>query len=167
MKYVKIQVNGVSVTCYEDGSVEKVDGRTGELSRTFGSYSGGYRKVRLGTIPKTIGVHRIIAMALLVEYSEDLQVDHIDGDKGNNSLENLRMVTISQNHKGFLTKGSGCTSTYRGVSKATGRSKWSVRIKVSGKYRHVGHYGSEIEAARSYDIAALKCGYAKEALNFP
>lgn len=47
-------------------------------------------------VRKTIGVHRVI-MITFCGYS-NLTVNHIDGNKDNNSLENLEYVTIKENN---------------------------------------------------------------------
>ena len=46
---------------------------------------------------KSYRLHRIIAMTFLEDYSDELQVNHINGDKSDNRVENLEMVTASQN----------------------------------------------------------------------
>lgn len=55
----------------------------------------GYKKVNL--FQKSYRTHRIIAMTFLGNYSEDLQVNHINGIKDDNRIENLEMVTNQQN----------------------------------------------------------------------
>jgi len=64
----------------------------------------GYMKSRLysplSTNPdkrKPYRLHRLVAKAFLENYSEELQVNHIDGNKENNDVSNLEMVTASQN----------------------------------------------------------------------
>ena len=42
-------------------------------------------------------VHRLVAMIYLSDYDENLQVNHINGIKSDNRVENLEMVTNSQN----------------------------------------------------------------------
>jgi hypothetical protein len=44
-------------------------------------------------------VHRMVAECYLPEYTEELQVNHKDGIKGNNNLSNLEMATSSENNK--------------------------------------------------------------------
>lgn len=46
---------------------------------------------------KTKLVHRLVAMAFLEDFNENLTVDHIDCNKLNNMVDNLRMVTIKKN----------------------------------------------------------------------
>ena len=59
----------------------------------------GYCKVMLckNKKRKLLSVHRLIAMTYLDNYSEDLQVNHIDGNKQNNTINNLEMVTCKEN----------------------------------------------------------------------
>ena len=70
----------------------------------FSQDSKGYMKARLYSPNsknpdkrKPFRLHRLIAKAFLNDYSDELQVNHIDGDKTNNHLSNLEMVTPSQN----------------------------------------------------------------------
>lgn len=46
---------------------------------------------------KPMFLHRIIAMKFLPDYSEKLQVNHINGNKQDNRIENLEMVTNAKN----------------------------------------------------------------------
>ena len=45
---------------------------------------------------------------------------------------------------------------YRGVSWRKRDAKWVVNIKVDGKYKHVGMYADERDAARAYNAVAIK-----------
>lgn len=60
---------------------------------------GGYLKVTLcvGHSRKHFKVHRLVAQAFLPDYSEDLQVNHLDENKKNNCVENLKMCTGKEN----------------------------------------------------------------------
>ncbi len=64
----------------------------------------GYKILRLPYIDSTnkdkrrpFKVHRLVAMFYLDDYSEDLQVNHKNGNKADNRVENLEMVTNQQN----------------------------------------------------------------------
>lgn len=59
----------------------------------------GYLQIGLTKNNKTknFNIHRLVAVVFLKDYDENLTVDHIDCDKENNKVENLRMVTIKEN----------------------------------------------------------------------
>jgi hypothetical protein len=65
----------------------------------------GYMKARMycpeislhSDCRKIVKLHRLIAACFLDNYSDSLQVNHINGIKTDNRIENLEMVTNSQN----------------------------------------------------------------------
>jgi len=50
-------------------------------------------------------VHRIVAMCWLKDYDEKLEINHIDGNKQNNNIENLECVTSKENKQHALSVG--------------------------------------------------------------
>ena len=86
-------------------------------------------------------------------------IDHIDRNKRNNHIENLRESTLSENNinkvKIKLMKGNEPSSQYKGVSWEKDRNKWRVRIMKDGKRFHLGRFISEIDAAKAYNIAVI------------
>ena len=118
MKSRIIEVNGVELTCYEDGSVEKIDGRSRKLVRSFGGDDGlGYCQMNIGG--RNIRVHRLIAQAFLPDWREDWHVDHDDMRKSNNWEWNLRMMSPKDHLSGHSRMG-GRKSPIGG----TGSLKW-------------------------------------------
>lgn len=61
------------------------------------SKNGGYYRI---TISKH--VHRLVAEAFIDKPSDEkCWVDHIDGNRGNNNVDNLRWVTPAENYKAY------------------------------------------------------------------
>lgn len=78
---------------------------------------------------------------------ESLNIDHIDGNSYNNELSNLRLVTVQQNNANRdYSKRQGKFPT--GVS-STG-VRYRARIKINGKYKHIGTFNTIDEAAIAY-----------------
>ena len=164
MEHRSINANGININCLSSGEIEKMDNRRMCHTRTSGSKTfKGYRIVGIGG--HTFLVHRLIARAFLSDYSEGLQVDHIDGDRSNNRLRNLRMATNQQNMRGRVKKRKGKSSEYRGVYWNLVSEKWHAQITIDGKRKHIGYFLFEGEAALAYNASAIENGFLAEALN--
>lgn len=81
--------------------------------------------------------------------------DHISGDRLDNQKKNLRICTKAQNRMNE-GKRSGKSSVYKGVRWKTCHSLWEARIKKDLKTTFLGHFSSEIEAAKAYNVAAIE-----------
>jgi hypothetical protein len=84
--------------------------------------------------------------------------DHKDVNGLNNRRNNLRRATQTQNMQNVSGRRNS-TSRFKGVSAYhAGRTygkPWQAGIQQSGGKIHLGHYATEIDAARAYDKAAL------------
>lgn len=88
--------------------------RTKRLLNPSTTTIGNYKQVALyiNNKPKLIRFHKVIMMTFKPElYFEDAQINHIDGNKHNNNLENLEWCTqeYNRNHaikNGLIKKGS-------------------------------------------------------------
>lgn len=95
-----------------------------------------------------------------------VEVDHRDNDGLNNTDENLRVCTSSQN-KFNRGKQSNNHSGYKGVSWIGSKKKYRARIMIQGKDHLVGYFDDAITAARAYDRAAKQYHGDYAYLNFP
>ena len=84
----------VEVDGYKVSNQGRIIGKHG--NETFGVlHKDGYRFVHFNR--RIVPIHRVIAKCFCEGYSEDKQVDHIDGNKQNNKAENLEWVTAKEN----------------------------------------------------------------------
>lgn len=101
---------------------------------------------------KNVYMHRYL-MGLL--RGDGRMVDHINQDPCDNTRANLRIVTPSANSRN-RPKKTGTTSKYPGVYWFNARSKWVARIKIDGKFTHLGVFSFEKDAARCFMKECLK-----------
>jgi hypothetical protein len=88
----------------------------------------------------TVYLHRFIVG---LKYGDVWQVDHIDGNRLNNSRSNLRIVTASENSQNKRSVGG--SSDYRGVSK--NGNKWVAAVNIPEGERIRKTFDKEIDAA--------------------
>lgn len=92
--------------------------------------SNGYLVARLGN--ECFMSHRVAWIISNGIIPDGLEVDHVDGDKLNNRIENLRLVSHSENMKNVGKRKSN-TSGVTGVT-ITSSGKYRARVKSNGKY---------------------------------
>lgn len=73
----------------------------GKYGKTFGHLYNGYMVIGIGTKPyRTYRVHRLVAQTWLATSSTDnIHVDHLDGNPINNNYQNLEWVTPGENNR--------------------------------------------------------------------
>lgn len=113
----------------EDRSSQKCKGKPA------GCLNAGYLKLRVRELGGSVSVHRVI-FAMHHGYFPK-EVDHINGNKLDNRVENLRAVSRSQNkmNTGINKQNkSGCKNVY------PHKDKWGVKIVVEKKNLYLGLY---------------------------
>jgi len=116
----------------------------------------GYYRVNLNNngIWKVISTHQLICSAFLghERCGMKLIVNHIDGCRKNNKVENLEIVSSRYNTilgKSTRYNISGCL----GVSWNTRNNKWFSRISYNKKIYHLGYFNDPKCANIEYKMA--------------
>lgn len=113
----------------------------------------GYRLIKV--IGRLVGAHRMAWFMFYGSWPVDL-VDHIDGDKLNNAISNLRSCSKSENSMNKIIVNWNKTSQYFGVHKKC--DMWRASIKDKGKKVHLGYFTDEQDAAHAYNEYVLSIG---------
>ena len=134
---------------YRDGNlfwkVNRPHVKKGELAGRL-SDKGYWRITFCNRIYKA---HRLIF--LMHKGYLPVEIDHIDGNKLNNRIDNLREATRAQNifNRGLMKTN---TSGVKGVSWSKERNKWEVQMYVDGKKHNIGRF-ENLEVAKAMAIA--------------
>lgn len=141
----------------EDGNlIRKVrTARCTKIGDVAGSFQGssGYFRVRIEE--KDYQVHRLIFLYHHGYLTEGLHIDHIDGNPGNNRIENLREVTRSQNLMNSKIRSDN-KSGVKGVYWNKEKRKWKTTVKMNGKEIFLGYHDFKEEAAAAAKAAREK-----------
>lgn len=110
----------------------------------------GYWRIKL--FGKEYPAHRL---AWFVFYGvwPDNQIDHINLDKIDNRIANLRQATVAENQRNKHHQSNN-TSGFKGVSKFKRIGKWRSEIMVDGHKHYLGSFATAEEAADAYAEAA-------------
>jgi hypothetical protein len=116
----------------------------------------GYQQVGLSKVGKikTMKIHQLVAQAFLENPLNKKCIDHIDNNKLNNHVSNLRYATPRENGMN-KTKSKNTSSSFKGVYFFKRDKKWYARIKINGKTIHLGSFKTEKLAAIAYNNAAI------------
>lgn len=112
------------------------------------SLKTGYVWVVFGN--KQVYVHRLIATLFIPNPQKKPCVNHKDGNKKNNSVENLEWVTYSENHlhsyRELGRKTPLGTDRGGGVCYDKRRDNWMTYVGTTPNRKYLGRYASESEA---------------------
>ena len=115
--------------------------------------SAGYYNIGLcknGKVKK-VGFHILIHQMYNGEIPDNIQIDHIDNDKSNNNIENLRLATQSQNNMNRITPKSNLSTRYKNIEK-TKFNTYRVRIKKNKKIVYSKTFKTLEEAILNRDL---------------
>ena len=149
-------INNMEIVGYPNYMIYD-DGRVWSSTRGKGKFlkpcfdGRGYLKVCLSNdgIPKNMKIHRLVALHYIPNPDNKPEVDHIDRERLNNNIENLRWATSSENqsNKGIM-RIHGAVK-FRGVAKKG--NKFTAKITIDGKSKYIGVYDTPEEASEAYN----------------
>ena len=127
------------------------------LKEAFTAVRQGYRT---GAIHNRLyQAHRVVWAMHNGEWPKG-QIDHINGDRSDNRIENLRDVDAFQNSQNSRLRTDNTSGT-PGVTFFKERGQWTARICVNGKRHHLGYFSSAEDASKARMEAEIKLGFLK------
>ena len=150
---------------YRDGHLWWVKPRNNrvKIGQQFGCHhKKGYRHGKLKG--KTYKEHRLIWLYHYGTWPKD-HLDHINGIRDDNRIENLRECSPLENTKN-RPANKNSTSKYKGVSWRKSENRWIAHICSGGENLYLGLFANEIEAAKAYDKKAKEIHGKYGRLNF-
>jgi hypothetical protein len=83
------------------------------------------------------------------------EIDHVDHNPLNNSIDNLRICTRRQNNT-YQSIRKDNTSGYKGVSWRKDTGIYTAHLQVDKKRMHIGYHICPVKLAYQYNIEAIK-----------
>ncbi len=111
----------------------------------------GYLMVRFGNKNKYI--HRLVAISMIANLDNKKYVDHINHNKLDNRMENLRWCTGTENNR---NNGKSCknTSGVKGVHWHIRSQKWQASVRIGDKKKYLGSFDNILDAKKAYQDKA-------------
>lgn len=150
MNYIELELFERKIRFYDENHIEtefknkKDDWRPVKI----GLRKDGYKII---TVTKygfqyQILVHRLVFYAHNLSWdfyyaSTDNSIDHMDGNKSNNSITNLQCISNQENQFNRKVKGYYWSKQHK---------KWHSKIKFNGKNIHLGYFDNEEDAHNAY-----------------
>ena len=111
--------------------------------RAGGPMSGGYRMIAVDGV--RFLEHRVIHHAFIRPLEHGQEVDHINCDRSDNRIENLRACTHAENSMNQPGRRDGRVPKHVCWSKS--EKKYKVRMRVNGTALNLGTYDTLEEAS--------------------
>jgi hypothetical protein len=136
-----------------NGNLERIDYRYKNGKWTVvenkNNHNDGYCQVRFNGI---IVLYHVIIWILSTgnDIPEGMQIDHINGNRLDSRMENMRLVTSRQNNQNRKIHREG---QLVGCCFDKSRGKYRAQINIGEKHVFLGYYKTEQETHEAYKIA--------------
>ena len=148
MEEIFKKINGFDNYSVSNFGIVRND-KTGKILKP--SNTNGYYKVSLKdneNKSKTKRVHRLIGEAFIPNPNNKPVIDHIDNNKLNNDIANLRWASIKENtYNSKLSTRN--TSGVKGISWHSRDKCWRARIRVNDNEIHLGSFINKEDAIKA------------------
>mgnify|MGYP003648834443 CR=1 FL=1 len=111
---------------------------------------------------KTFSIHRLVALHYLPNPEMKLEVDHIDGNKQNNHISNLRWVTAVENKNNFQPHYKNNQSGFKNICYHKHNKSYQFK-KTIYKKRYEKNFESKIDCIcyKFIFILRMRAGHFK------
>lgn len=128
---------------YKEGSLYWITSRPGvQTQKPAGCLNtNGY--IRIGYQYKIYAAHNLIWILFNGSIPDGYEVDHIDNNRSNNCIDNLRLLTTKENLslRKHLLKPKGCVYYQKQIK------RWRAMVQFQGVKHRLGCFKTEKEAS--------------------
>lgn len=131
----------------------RVPRRNRKMGLRAGCVKGRYRYITIDGVNYL--EHRVIWAMVHGGIPGGLEIDHINRDRYDNRLENLRLVSRRENVLNSGVAGSDCLK-YPGVTRSNTPGKWVAGLHINSNRVNIGTYTTEEKAYNAYCQAVIE-----------
>lgn len=133
---------------YLNGSFYRIkhNGNNQKIGSLVGGVNGsGYIQTKI--FGRKFKCHRLIWLLFNGEIPNGYEIDHINGNRSDNRLENLRLATRRQNQQNRVEHRN---DHLVGTTYCKKENKWYSHITINGKTKHIGIFETKELAHETY-----------------
>jgi hypothetical protein len=140
---------------YSVSNLGNVKGLRGNVLKPKFNKNDGYWYVSLQCCGKQHckKIHRLVAIAFILNPDNKSEVDHKDNCRTNNSVDNLRWATHKENMANLKARGK---SGVKGVCYVARYNKYVAQIQIDGIHKNLGYFDTIDAAGDAYKAAAVE-----------